>query len=156
MSSNRRTRDLGAAVGSFGSILLLISLFLDWYEPGRSAWSVFETWDLVLAALAAWSIAATAGRLGLASRRPDRWLVLPSASAFVIVVAALLNHPPPAIGHAPMGGIWLALASSIMMLIGAALSVARVSLAIDLEGTRAARRTTTETTRVQASRSART
>jgi len=118
---------------ALGAGLLLVSLFLDWYQPGRSAWEVFEVWDLVLAALSLVALVAAAGRLGLARRRPDSWLIIPSATAFVVVIASLLNHPPAAIGFDPMVGIWLALAASILMLAGVAIAVARMSVAIKLE-----------------------
>lgn len=123
----------GVLLLMIGAVLLLISLFMDWYEPGRSAWTVFEVWDLVLAALALTSLVAVAGRLGFAARRPDRWLTVPSVAAFVIVVASLLKHPPAAIGFDPMIGLWVALLASILMLAGVALSVAQVSVAIKLE-----------------------
>ena len=44
--------DAGAILLGLGALLLFISLFLHWYQPGRSAWAVFEVWDLVLAGLA--------------------------------------------------------------------------------------------------------
>jgi hypothetical protein len=122
----------GVALVAIGAPLLLVSLFLNWYQPGRSAWAVFEVWDLVLAALAVAALLAVAGRLGLARARPDSWLVVPSLAAFVIVVASLLNHPPAAIGEDPMIGIWLALTAAVLMLVGVALSVARVSVAISI------------------------
>lgn len=122
----------GAFLVVVGAVLLFVSLFLSWYQPGRSAWTVFEVWDLVLAAVSVAAIVAAAGRLGLARPRPDSWLILASGIAFVVVVASLINHPPAAIGLAPMGGIWLALGASILMAIGTAISVARVSVAIKL------------------------
>ena len=124
----------GVALVAVGATLLLVSLFLDWYEPGRSAWTVFDAWDLVLAVLCVVALAGVAGRLGLARRRADSWLVLPSVAALVIVVASLLNHPPPALDEDPMIGIWLALVGTILMVLGVALSVARVSVAIDVHG----------------------
>jgi hypothetical protein len=118
---------------ALGAALLLVSLFLNWYQPGRSAWEVFEVWDLVLAALSVMALVAAAGRLGVTQRRPDRWLITPGGTAFVVVVASLVNHPPGEIRSDPMVGIWLGLAASILMLIGAVVAVARVSVAIKLE-----------------------
>lgn len=123
----------GVVLVAVGAVLLLVSLFLDWYQPGRSAWEVFEVWDLVLAALSLVALVAAVGRFGLAPRRPDSWLIIPSVVSFVVVVASLLNHPPAAIGFDPMIGIWLALAASVLMVIGVAIAVARVSVAIKLE-----------------------
>ncbi|MGN6867905.1 MAG: hypothetical protein ACTHMY_05810 [Solirubrobacteraceae bacterium] len=113
-------------------MLLLISLFFDWYEPGRSAWQVFEVWDLVLAALALTGLWAAAERAWSTRPLPQRWLLVPGIAALVIVVASLLNHPPAAIGSAPMLGIWLALVASMAMVIGAGMSIARVSVAIQI------------------------
>ena len=36
--SRRLNVDAGPLVTIAGSLLLLVSLFLDWYEPGVSAW----------------------------------------------------------------------------------------------------------------------
>ena len=123
------------ALLAIGAALLLVSLFLDWYQPGQSAWTVFEVWDLVLAALALVALAAAAGRLGLARSRPDGWLLVPGVASFVIVVASLLNHPPAASGEGTMVGIWVALVATVLMLAGAVLSVARVSIAINITDT---------------------
>ena len=52
---SRRPLDAGAAVAAGGAVLLLISLFLDWYGDdghGYSAWTLFEVIDLLLAAIA--------------------------------------------------------------------------------------------------------
>jgi peptidoglycan/LPS O-acetylase OafA/YrhL len=117
-----------------GAALLLVSLFLNWYQPGYSAWEVFEVWDLVLAGLALVALVGVGGRLRLVRPRPDSWLVVPGVAALVIVVASLLNHPPAAIGRDPMIGIWLALVAAVLMLLGVALSVARLSVAIDFKG----------------------
>jgi hypothetical protein len=119
---------------AIGAALLFVSLFLHWYQPGRSAWTVFEVWDLVLATLSVVALVAAAGRLGFGRSRPDSWLVAPSAAALVVVVASLLNHPPAAIGADPMVGIWLALIATVLMLVGVALSVAGVSVAINIHG----------------------
>jgi uncharacterized membrane protein HdeD (DUF308 family) len=48
----------GQALVAIGAIALIVSLFLNWYEPGRSAWTVFEVWDIVLAAIGIAAIAA--------------------------------------------------------------------------------------------------
>ena len=117
-----------------GAILLIVSLFLDWFEPGLSAWTVFEVWDMVLASLALAALAAVAAALNVWRARPDSWALVPAVVATVVVVVSLLNHPPAAQGldQDPMIGIWLALAGSLLMLTGAVLAVARISLAVDL------------------------
>ena len=122
----------GIAIVAIGATLLFVSLFLHWYQPGRSAWTVFEVWDLVLAGLSMVALVAAAGRLGIGPRRSDSWLVAPSAGALVIVVASLLNHPPAAIGEDPMIGIWLALIATVLMVAGVVWSVAGVSVAINI------------------------
>lgn len=124
--------DAGAILLGLGALLLFISLFLHWYQPGRSAWAVFEVWDLVLAGLALAALLAALGRLGIARERSEHWTTVPSAGAFVIVVFSLLNHPPAAAGEGPMIGIWLALAASIVMIAGVVTSMARISLVIEM------------------------
>lgn len=127
----------GVVLAAVGAVLLLVSLFLDWYQPGRSAWTVFEVWDLVLAALSLMALVAAAGRLGFGRSRPDSWLVAPSVVTLVIVVASLINHPPAAVGANPMIGIWLALIAAVLMVAGVGVSVAGVSVAIKIEGSAA-------------------
>ncbi|MHB8659190.1 MAG: hypothetical protein ACYC91_14775 [Solirubrobacteraceae bacterium] len=124
----------GIALVAIGALLLFVSLFLDWYQPGRSAWAVFEVWDLVLAGLSLMALAAVGGRLGFGRSRPEAWLVGPSVAALVIVLASLLNHPPAAAEADPMIGIWLALVAAVLMVVGVALSVAGVSVAINVHG----------------------
>jgi hypothetical protein len=115
-----------------GAILLIVSLFLEWYQPGVDAWEIFEAWDLVLAVLALAALVAVAGRLGYGPPRPASWLLAPAIAALVIVLFAILNPPPLArsIDGDPGTGLWLALVSAVLMAAGAVLSVARISVAI--------------------------
>lgn len=129
--SPRQQRDLGAILVGLGALALFISLFLDWYEPGRSAWTVFEVWDLVLAGLAAAGVLGALARLGLVDTQWERWAAPASALAFVIVVLSLVNHPPAADGAVPKLGIWVALAATVVMLAGVVIARARVSLVIE-------------------------
>ena len=126
----------GQALVAIGAIVLIVSLFLSWYEPGRSAWTVFEVWDVVLAAI---GIAAIASLLPL--RRtdvrdehvvPERWLPLLAGAALAIVVIQLINHPPAARGSSPEVGAWIALAAVVLMSAGAILSRAQISLVVTL------------------------
>jgi hypothetical protein len=128
-----RSLEAGLLLVGAGAILLFVSLFLDWYHPGLDAWTVFEVWDLLLALLAVAALAAVAGRLGFGPQRPASWLIGPSAAAFAIVLFAIVNHPPAAAatGSDPASGLWLALAASVLMLAGMALSVARISVALN-------------------------
>jgi hypothetical protein len=123
-----RRIDLGRAVLFAGSALLLVSLFLDWYDPGISGWEAFETLDLVLALLA---VAGMAGAL-----RPD--LLPPWAAAAVpgaallIVFVQLVNDPPAVAGADLASGAWIALAGTLLMAAGAALSLAAISVTVQV------------------------
>lgn len=126
-----RSIEAGMLLIGAGAILLFVSLFLEWYQPGIDAWEIFEVWDLVLALLAVTALVAVAGRLGFAPPRPATWLLGPAAAAFVIVLFNIVNPPPltPDIDGDPSTGLWLALAAAILMAAGALLSVARISVA---------------------------
>jgi hypothetical protein len=132
-----RSLEAGALLIGVGALLLFISLFLDWYQPGLEAWTVFEAWDLVLALLAVAAIVAVASRMGFGPARPPSWLIVPAFGALVIVVYAILD-PPPATAGLPDGdpttGLWLALVASILMALGALLSFARISVNISAAG----------------------
>jgi hypothetical protein len=127
-----RRIDAGPLLAGVGALLLLISLSLDWYEPGLSPWTVFETLDLVLAAAAIATIAVVAARLRWELPVRDRALPILGALAFVVVASQLINHPPAVAfdEHDPETGAWLALAGSALMLAGGVLSVAHISLSV--------------------------
>jgi hypothetical protein len=123
-----RRIDLGRAVLFAGAALLLTSLFIEWYDTGPTGWEVFESLDLVLAALA---IAGLVTAL-----RPDA--IAPSlawalaVAAVAIVVVQLVNPPPAARAGDPSTGAWLALAGSVLMAAGVALSLAAISLIVQV------------------------
>lgn len=133
-AADARSLELGLLLIGAGAVLLLISLFLEWYDPGLDAWTSFEVWDLVLATVAIVALVAVAGRMGLGRPRPNSWLLATSAIAFVVVVVAIVNHPPAAAGieNDPATGIWLALAGASLMLAGTVLAVARISVALNV------------------------
>lgn len=130
--------DLGAGLLVVGSVLLVISLFLNWYEPGLSAWTVFELIDLVLAALAV-TAAATVLSLfagaGVRAWMPTvtrQGMFFIALAAFVIVLLQLINHPPAAVDRSPLFGAWLALGATLLMLLGAIMGAAAISVAVRL------------------------
>jgi carbon starvation protein CstA len=133
---SRRRLDAGAAVAAGGAVLLLISLFLDWYGDdghGYSAWTLFEVIDLLLAAIALIAISTFLSRSGIESRLPQAPLLLLGAAATVLTVSQLIDAPP-AVALADFDiqtGAWLALAGSALLLAGAFMSVARVSFSVE-------------------------
>ena len=133
-----RRVDAGAAVAALGALVLLVSLFLDWYgdgEDGATAWTVFEVLDLVLAAVALLALSTFLRRAGVDRRLPDAPLLLLGAVALVVVASQLVNDPPAVAGLDPQleAGAWLALAGAALLLAGAVMSVARVSLSVSVE-----------------------
>jgi hypothetical protein len=125
-----RRLDAAPLIAGLGALVLLISLFLHWYQPGLTAWRVFEVLDLVLAALAIGAL-WLAGAL-LLQDRPPRPGALPAigVAAFVIVVSQLINHPPAAQGASVEAGAWLALGASALMASGGILDATGVSLSV--------------------------
>lgn len=133
-----RNLEPGVLLLGIGAVLLLVSLFLEWYQPNIDAWEIFEVWDLVLALLAIGALVAFASRLGYGAPRPASHVFGPGIAALVIVLYSLLNPPPLSRGLGdgdPGVGLWLALAATILMAVGALLSVARVSVAFTRDPT---------------------
>ena len=126
----------GQALVVLGAIALIVSLFLHWYEPGRTAWTVFEVWDIVLAAIGVAAV-LTVVPLRRSDVRgehlvPERWLPFLAGAALVIVVVALVNHPPAARGSGLEIGAWIGLGAVLVLASGAVLSRAKVSLVVTL------------------------
>jgi hypothetical protein len=123
--------DAGAGLAAIGALMLLVSLFLDWYEPDLSAWTSFEIVDLLLAAISVAVLVAAVSRLTRAPARApvigDPWLPVLAGAALVLVALSLVNHPPATINLGEKVGIWIALAGSLVMLLGALAGRARVS-----------------------------
>ena len=120
-------------LAALGALLLAVSLFLDWFAPGLSAWTVFEALDMVLAAIALTTLAAVVPRLIGAPKRsivPEGVLPALGITAFVIVGIQLINHPPAAIGRDEEVGAWLALAGATLLLIGTTLLRTRVTISM--------------------------
>jgi len=129
-----RRFDIGPVVLALGAIAVLVGLFLAWYGD-LSAWDVFELVDVLLAALAIAAIVAGVGLLtpdvDVLDRRLLPWIV----GATVVLVATALLNPPPGAGGQELGtGAWLAFGGAVAMLIGAVLSLGRVSFAVAVEG----------------------
>jgi hypothetical protein len=125
---------IGPLIASIGAVLLIVSLFLDWYDQ-ISGFTVFEFLDLLLVLLALATIASLAGELRLVRPAPSRGISLAVAIFTVYVVASqVINDPPAVAGSFDADkdiGIWLALGGSVLMVIGAVLAYARISLAVD-------------------------
>jgi len=117
-----------------GAVTLLVSLFLDWYGD-QTAWAVFELTDVLLAALALAALVAAAGHIAPDVAYFDRgWLPAAVVAAAILVAAQLLSPPPAAGGADPQTGAWIGFAASLAMLVGAVLTVGRVSLSVAIEG----------------------
>ena len=129
-----RRVEAGPVLVTLGALLLLASLFLDWYEPGISAWEAFEVWDIVLLVLAVVCIVAG---IGLAVPDLDivdrRWLPWTAGAVTLIAVSQILDPPPAAAGQDPeLGGI-LALVAALVMIAGGLLTFGRVGVAFTME-----------------------
>jgi hypothetical protein len=125
---------LGPLVAAVGAVLLIVSLFLDWYE-GITGFTVFEFLDLLLVLLALATIASLVGGMGLVSPAPSPAVSLAVALFTIFVVLTqIINDPPAVVG--PGGpdqdiGIWLALSGAALMVAGAVLGYASISLAFE-------------------------
>ena len=125
---------VGPLVASIGAVLLIVSLFLDWYDR-ITGFTAFEVLDLVLVALALLTIASLLSGLGLVRSLLSAEATLGVAVlALVIVASQIVNDPPATAGVGGPGkdvGIWLALAATGLMVGGAVLGYARISLAVE-------------------------
>jgi hypothetical protein len=129
-----RRFEIGPLIVAVGSLVLLVSLFMDWYA-GESAWGVFEVADVLLAALAIAALVAALGQIAEEIAVLDRGWLLPAVLAAALLVIAELLSPPPVVGGAdPQEGAWLAFGAALVMLLGTVLSLGRVSFSFAIEG----------------------
>jgi peptidoglycan/LPS O-acetylase OafA/YrhL len=129
-----RRFEVGPLLVALAAVVLLVSLFLEWYGP-LTAWEVFEITEVLLLALAVAALLVAFGQIvpdvGWIERRYMPAIVL----AIAVIVVAVLVDPPPAAGpEEPSTGAWLALAAVLLMLSGAVLSFGKVSFAVNIEG----------------------
>jgi hypothetical protein len=125
----------GQLIVMVGAAALLVSLFIDWYEPELSAWEVFEVADLILAGLAILALAAV-----LPMRLPsvgaartalfDRWLLWIGLAGIAFIVITLVNDPPAARDLELEFGPWLGLIGAVLIAAGGLLSTSRVAIVI--------------------------
>jgi hypothetical protein len=135
---NSRPREhtvpIGPLVAAIGAVLLIVSLFLDWYEADLEGFTVFEFLDLLLVLGALATIASLAGGMGLVRPAPSPRISLAVAVFVVYVVVSQLLNDPPAVANSDAGkevGIWLALGGGALMVAGSVLAFARISLAFE-------------------------
>jgi hypothetical protein len=129
-----RRIDIGPLIIAVGSLVLLVSLFLDWYGD-QTAWEAFELADVLMAALAVAALVAAAGLIAAELAFLDsRWLLGIVLALTVLVVAEILSPPPTVGGADPQTGAWIAFASVLLMLTGTVLSMGRVSFSFAIEG----------------------
>jgi hypothetical protein len=129
-----RRIEAGPVLVGLGALVLLVSLFLDWYQPHVTAWDAFEIVDLLLAALALAALVGAAGAI-----RPDATVVerhwLPGIVLVIaVVVVGQIIDGPPAVDGDPDTGAWLALGAAAVMCVGTLLTLGRVSFALTVEG----------------------
>jgi hypothetical protein len=132
--------DGGRLVAAVGAVLLLVSLFLDWWGTGRvfsddavTAWTAFEIVDIILAALALAAIAAAIEPFVLRSSRvPERLGTAAAVTALVLVLVSIVNRPPLLhFANTELEvGAWLGLAGAALMCAGALLALNRVSVVV--------------------------
>jgi hypothetical protein len=130
-----RRLELGPLVVALGALLLLVSLFLNWYDGEITAWDAFEVWDLVLAAIAVFSLILAMGLVipELALLESPA-LIANAGAAFVIVASQIINQPPAAAGQGRELGCWLALGAAAVIVFGTLLTLSRLSFAVAVEG----------------------
>ena len=132
--------DAGPLLVGAGALLLLVSLFVDWYAGSISitGWTAFELIDILLALIALGALYEAANVLVRPGwpRAPWIWPIA-GPLALVLVLVSIINKPPVAIGEVDLEiGVWLALVGAVLMTIGPRLGRLRIAVAVDDSGPR--------------------
>jgi hypothetical protein len=124
----RERFDAGTGLVALGAVVLLVSLFIDWYDAAGDAWAAFELVDIVLAAAAVVCLVSVVPRYAGVQR------AVPAIAfgALFIVAIQILDPPPVAADDRVETGAWLALAATALMAAGATLSAASISVTVDV------------------------
>jgi hypothetical protein len=129
-----RRFEVGPILVALGAIVLLVSLFLDWYGS-LTAWDAFEVVEVLLAALAVTALVIALGQLVPDIEYIDRRYLPVVVLATAVLVAAEIINPPPAAGNAALeSGAWIAFGSAVAMFLGTVLTFGRVRFAVSVEG----------------------
>jgi hypothetical protein len=119
----------------FGSVLLLVSPFLTWFDPGGSAWTLMELLDLLIVGCALYVGVTATMRLLDVDRGADRRGVPVAGGVALAAVLATMLEPPPVALDASLGfGAWLALVGAVIILAAGLLDLARVSVTVNIGG----------------------
>jgi hypothetical protein len=135
--------ELQTVLSGIGALLLLASLFVDWYgayndfsggDDRINAWQAFELLDALLAALALLVLYEIARTVAVARSWPPATSLarLAGPLALALIVVSMLSDPPItiAIGVNLKLGIWLAFAGAVLMTVGTVLRRVRVSFVV--------------------------
>src|SRR3954447_17350280 len=129
-----RRFEVGPILVALGALVLLVSLFLDWYGS-LTAWEAFEVVEVLLASLAVAALVISVGQLMPDLEYVERRRLPVVVLAVAVLVAAEIINPPPAAGGEDLAeGAWLAFGAAVVMLVGAVLTFGRVSFAVAVEG----------------------
>ncbi len=128
----RSNYDLSTALVAIGAVVVLISLFLDWYQPGYSAFDAFEIVDWLLVALAVGALVVIGTEAWSGGGTPNNRLAWICGALAFVVVAQLLDPPPSMRGESREIGAWLALGGAVLMVAGAVMAMAQISVTIDV------------------------
>jgi hypothetical protein len=138
----RSNYDLSTALVAIGAVAVLVSLFLDWYgDPGLTAFDAFEITDWLLVALAVGALVVIGTESWSGGGTPNNRLAWISGTLAFLVVAQLLDPPPAGHGADREIGAWLALGGAVLMVAGAVLALAEISVTIDVAERERRRRT---------------
>ena len=131
---------VGPLVAALGALLLIASLFTDWYED-ITGFTVFEFNDLLLVGLALVTLAALAAAMRLVRPLDPAVGLAVAILALLVVLSQIVNDPPAVAGDNGRDqdvGIWLALGGAALMVAGAVLSTVRLAIAVEPRERRAA------------------
>ena len=118
-----RRIEAGPVLVGLGALLLLVSVFLDWYDPNVTAWEAFEVLDLLMVVLSLAAIVAVVGTFAPSAAVIDRRSLPLIVAALAVIVASQILDPPPGVTGDPTTGAWLALGAVLAMAVGAVLTV---------------------------------